>query len=208
MLNKLKGVIKIIMKNKFTVWEANINDSTLKFLEENFKFEEEFLNIGKHLLNKRLVVLNHHNKPVSVALVDKFSKNQDVLIAKEIIARFYDKIMCLEETLEINKVECGCIKNEIEQLTKDVSLFKENSFYYIFYLESNEKNKGYASLLVSYLKDKYKYISALPMNNSSLKVFTKNKFKDIEGFNYAISGEDEKLFNNLILEMESPFLKY
>lgn len=196
------------MKNKFTVWEANINDSTLKFLEENFKFEEEFLNIGKHLLNKRLVVLNHHNKPVSVALVDKFSKNQDVLIAKEIIARFYDKIMCLEETLEINKVECGCIKNEIEQLTKDVSLFKENSFYYIFYLESNEKNKGYASLLVSYLKDKYKYISALPMNNSSLKVFTKNKFKDIEGFNYAISGEDEKLFNNLILEMESPFLKY
>lgn len=206
MLNKLKGVIKIIMKNKFTVWEANINDSTLKFLEENFKFEEEFLNLGKHLLNKRLVVLNHHNKPVSVALVDKFSKNQDVLIAKEIIARFYDKIMCLEETLEINKVECGCIKNEIEQLTKDVSLFKENSFYYIFYLESNEKNKGYASLLVSYLKDKYKYISALPMNNSSLKVFTKNKFKDIEGFNYAISGEDEKLFNNLILEMESPFL--
>ena len=130
------------MKNKFTVWEANINDSTLKFLEENFKFEEEFLNLGKHLLNKRLVVLNHHNKPVSVALVDKFSKNQDVLIAKEIIARFYDKIMCLEETLEINKVECGCIKNKIEQLTKDVSLFKENSFYYIFYLESNEKNKS------------------------------------------------------------------
>lgn len=175
------------MENKFTVWEANINDSILEFLEENFKFEEEFLDLGEHLLNRRLAVLNCNNKPVSIALIDKFNKRDDALMAEEIKTRFYSKIIRLEKILEKNKDECNCTKSEIEQLKKDAILFRENDFCYIFYIESNKKNKGYATLLVSYLKDKYKYVSALPMNNASLKVFVKNEFRDIEGFIYAIS---------------------
>ena len=44
------------------------------------------------------------------------------------------------------------------------------------------------------------------MSHSSLKVFIKNEFRDIEGFAYAISKENEKLNNNLISEIESPFI--
>ena len=194
------------MENKFTVWEANIDDSILEFLDKNFRFEEEFLDLGKHLLNRRLAVLNCNNKPVSIALVDKINKIDKALIAEEIKARFYSKIIRLEKILEKNKDECNCTKSEIEQLKKDAILFRENDFYYIFYIESNEKNKGYATLLVSYLKDKYKYVSALPMSHASLKVFIKNEFRDIEGFAYAISKEDKRLDNNLISEIESPFI--
>ena len=194
------------MENKFTVWEANINDSILEFLEENFKFEEEFLDLGEHLLNRRLAVLNCNNKPVSIALIDKFNKRDDALMAEEIKTRFYSKIIRLEKILEKNKDECNCTKSEIEQLKKDAILFRENDFYYIFYIESNKKNKGYATLLVSYLKDKYKYVSALPMSHASLKVFIKNEFKDIDSFAYAISKENEKFDNSLISKIESPFV--
>lgn len=188
--------------NEFKVWNDIITPSILKFLEENFKFEEDFLSIGEHLLDRNIVVLNYNEKPVSIALIDNFSSNDDDLIAEEIRDRFYDKIDFLENSPD-NLSDCE-IKKNIEQLEHDARIFKKESFCYIFYCESNVKNKGYGSVLTSYLKNKYKNISALPMNDASLKMLLKNNFKSIGGFYYSIN-ENKSREISYLSEINSPF---